>query len=172
VPVLALTNSPGRAALPVDESRRIFDDVQRSRARLREAPVPPPIFFGRDPNDLANARGRLPNDRRRVFLAMGSLDVPRTGLTLAANFQHFSGKPWAEPALVSLPQNTNQRMLLEPRGSRRLSSQSFLDVRLSKTMRVGGMGRVDVHGPAACCTEREAEPGTIRLGCLRAFPSR
>ena len=104
----------------------------------------PPIFFGRDPNDLTNARGRLPNDRPRVFRAMGSLDVPRTGLTLAANFQHFSGKPWAETALVSLPQNTNQRVLLEPRGSRRLSSQSLLDVRLSKTVRVAGLGRVDM----------------------------
>jgi hypothetical protein len=107
----------------------------------------PPIFFGRDPNDLTNARGRLPNDRPHVFRVMGAVDVPRTGLTLAANFQYFSGKPWAATALVALPQTgnqPNQRVLLEPRGSRRLSSQSLLDVRLSKTMRVGGVGRVDV----------------------------
>jgi hypothetical protein len=104
----------------------------------------PPIFFGRDPNDLTNARGRLPNDRPHVFRLMGSVDVPTAGLTLAANFQHFSGKPWAETALVSLPQNANQRVLLEPRGSRRLSTQSLLDVRLLKTMRVGALGRVDV----------------------------
>ena len=104
----------------------------------------PPIFFGRDPNDLTHARGRLPNDRPRVFRVMGSVDVPRTGVTLAGNLQHFSGKPWAETALVSLPQNRNQRVLLQPRGSHRLSSQSLLDVRLSKTLRIGGIGRIDV----------------------------
>ena len=26
---------------------------------------------------------------------MGSVDVPKTGLVLAANLQYFSGKPWA-----------------------------------------------------------------------------
>ena len=39
----------------------------------------PPIMFGRDPNDLTNARGRLPNDRPHMFRVMGSADVPRTG---------------------------------------------------------------------------------------------
>jgi hypothetical protein len=51
---------------------------------------------------------------------MGSVDIPRTGFVLAANFQHFSGKPWTAAAQVTLPQGA-QRILLEPRGSRRLS---------------------------------------------------
>ena len=49
---------------------------------------PPPaqtLTFGRDPNDLTNARGLLPNDRPHVFRMMGSVDVPKTGLTAAAN---------------------------------------------------------------------------------------
>jgi len=30
-----------------------------------------PITFGQDPDDLTNARGRLPNDRPHVFRIMG-----------------------------------------------------------------------------------------------------
>ena len=93
--------------------------------------------FGQDPNTLTNARGILPNDRPHMFRVMGSVDVPRTGLVFAANLQHYSGKPWAASAQVVLPQG-DQRILLEQRGSRRLSSQSLLDVRLSRTFVAGG----------------------------------
>ena len=99
--------------------------------------------FGQDPNNLTNARGRLANDRTHMFRIMGSVDVPRTGFAVAANFQHFSGKPWAATARVSLPQG-DQRILLEPPGSRRLSSQSLLDLRVSRTFRFGGVGRVEL----------------------------
>jgi hypothetical protein len=104
----------------------------------------PPITFGRDPNDLTNATGRLPNDRPHMFRAMGSVDVPRTGFVFAASLQIYSGKPWATTAQVKLPQNTEQRILLEPRGSRRLSSQSLLDLRLSRTIAVGRVGRTEL----------------------------
>jgi hypothetical protein len=103
-----------------------------------------PITFGQDPNDLTNARGRLPNDRPHVFRMMGRVDVPRTGVAISANFQYFSGKPWAATTLVSLPQNKQQRILLEPRGSRRLSSPSLLDVRLSKRIFSRESARVEV----------------------------
>jgi hypothetical protein len=110
-------------------------------------PAPGGLTFGRDPNDLTNARGRLANDRPHVFRIMGSVDVPRTGFVLAANLQYFSGKPWAATTQVSLPQTGNQptqRILLEPRGSQRLSSQSLLDVRVSRTISLGGAGRIDL----------------------------
>ena len=101
----------------------------------------PLSLFGRDPNDLTNASGRLPNDRPHMFRAMGSVDVPRTGFVFAGNLQIASGKPWAATAQVSLPQG-DQRILLEPRGSRRLSSQKLLDLRLSRAFGFGRMGRV------------------------------
>jgi hypothetical protein len=104
----------------------------------------PPVTFGRDPNDLTNATGRLPNDRPHMFRAMGSVDVPRTGFVFAASLQISSGKPWAATAQVKLPQNTEQRILLEPRGSRRLSSQSLLDLRLSRTIAFGRVGRLEL----------------------------
>jgi TonB dependent receptor-like, beta-barrel len=109
--------------------------------------APPPaagITFGRDPNDLTNATGRLPNDRPHMLRVMTSVDVPRTGFVVAANMQHFSGKPWAATAQVSVPQNTEQRVLFEPRGSRRLPSQTLLDVRLSRTFSFRRFGQVDV----------------------------
>jgi hypothetical protein len=102
------------------------------------------ITFGRDPNDLTNASGRLPNDRPHMFRAMGSADVGRTGFVFAANLQVSSGKPWAATTLVSVPQNSQQRILIEPRGSRRLSSQSLLDLRLSRTIAFGHLGRIEL----------------------------
>jgi hypothetical protein len=101
------------------------------------------LTFGQDPNSLINARGRLPNDRPHMFRVMGSLDVPRTGLVVAANLQYFTGKPYAASAQLTLPQGT-QRILLEAPGSRRLSSQSLLDLRVSRTLTVGGLGRIDL----------------------------
>jgi hypothetical protein len=104
---------------------------------------PQPSTFGRDPNDLTNARGRLPNDRPHIARLMGSVDVPRTGFVLAANLQQFSGKPWTAAAQLALPQGA-QRVLLEPRGSRRLSSQTLLDLRLSRAITMGKLGQIDL----------------------------
>jgi hypothetical protein len=109
------------------------------------APPPAPVItLGRDPNDLTNAPGRLANDRPHMLRAMSSVELPHTGLVVAANLQHFSGKPWAATTQVALPQNSQQRILLEPRGSRRLASQTLLDVRVSKTIALGDVGRVEL----------------------------
>jgi TonB dependent receptor len=98
--------------------------------------------FGQDPNDLTNARGRLPNDRPHIFRLMGTVDIP-LGFVVAANLQCFSGKPWAATTQVALPQG-DQRILLEARGVRRLSSQSLLDLRVSRSIRTQWLGRVDL----------------------------
>jgi hypothetical protein len=74
---------------------------------------------------------------------MGSLTIPKTAVLFAANLQHFSCKPWAATAQVLLPQG-DQRILLEPRGSRRLPSQTVLDLRLSRAFDVGAVGRVEL----------------------------
>ena len=105
--------------------------------------VAPANLFGSDPNNLTNAGGRLPNDRPHVLRMTGIVHVPRIGVLASANLQQFSGKPWAATAQVSPPQGL-QRILLEERGSRRLSSQSILDLRVSKTLRFGDATRVDL----------------------------
>ena len=102
----------------------------------------PTVAFGRDPNNLTNANGRMPNDRPHMFRLAGAYDVDRIGVTLSGNFQYFVGKPWAQTAQVSLPQG-DQRILLELRGARRLSPQSLLDLRVAKTISLGGLGRAE-----------------------------
>jgi TonB dependent receptor/TonB-dependent Receptor Plug Domain len=129
-------------------------------AQSSSVALPNPAF-GRDPNDLTNARGRLPNDRPHMFRAMGSIDLSGTGFVLAANLQHSSGKPWAETAQVKLPQNETQRVLLEPRGSRRMSSQTLLDVRLSRTISFRGAGRIDVILDVLNALNDTAEEGLV-----------
>jgi hypothetical protein len=112
-------------------------------AQTNSISPPQPLTFGRDPNDLTNARGRLANDRPHMLRVMGSADVPRLALVVAANLQYFSGKPWAASAQVTLPQE-ERRILLEPRGTRRLSSQTLLDLRVSRPVTIPRLGRVDV----------------------------
>jgi hypothetical protein len=107
------------------------------------APAFPTTTFGRDPNNLTNAYGRLPNDRPHMFRVMGTVDVPRVGITVAANLQYFSGKPWTATTQMPLPQG-EQRILIEPRGSRRLPSQSLLDLRVAKKIALRRIGDVEL----------------------------
>jgi hypothetical protein len=102
----------------------------------------PTRTFGRDPNDLTNARGRLPNDRPHMLKTMGAIEIPGLGFVVAASLQHVSGKPWGATAQIVLPQG-DQRVALEPRGTRRLPSQTLLDVRVSRTIRFGA-GRLEL----------------------------
>ena len=115
-----------------------------SGAQASTVSPPQPLTFGRDPNDLTNARGRLPNDRPHIFRAMASVDVLRSGFVVAANLQHFSGKPWTATTIVPLQRQGEVRVMLEPRGSRRLESQTLLDVRVSRHVATGGAGRIEL----------------------------
>jgi hypothetical protein len=71
------------------------------------------------------------------------VDVPRTGLAVAANLQHLSGKPWAMTALIN-PIETAKPVMVESRGTRRLPSQTLLDVRVSRAFRFSDAGRVEL----------------------------
>ncbi|HEY9463064.1 MAG TPA: TonB-dependent receptor [Vicinamibacterales bacterium] len=113
--------------------------------------------FGRDPNSVTNARGRLPNDRPHLFRAASSWEIPRTGFVVAGNVQLLSGKPWAASTQIALPQG-DTRVLLEPRGSRRLPSQALVDVRLSRTVRCG-IGRLDLLVDVLNVLNRATEEG-------------
>jgi len=105
--------------------------------------VAPANMFGSDPNNLTNADGRLPNDRPHVLRMTGVVHAP-LGIVVSANLQHFSGKPWAATAQVPLGAQGSQRILLEQRGARRLSSQSILDLRVSKRLRLGDAGSLEL----------------------------
>ena len=79
-----------------------------------------------------------------MFRVMTAVDVPRTGFVVAANLQHYSGKPWAATALIN-PQDSQRRVLIEPRGTQRLPSQTLLDFRVSRAFRLGDVGRVELR---------------------------
>jgi hypothetical protein len=113
-------------------------------AQVSTVSPPTAAAFGRDPNDLTNARGRLANDRPHMLRLAGTFRLPRTAFALGVSFQYLSGKPWAATALVNLPQNTQQRVQVEPRGARRLSSQTLLDLRLSRTMHLAKAGEIEL----------------------------
>jgi hypothetical protein len=99
--------------------------------------------FGRDPNDLTNAEGNLPNDRTHMFHVQGSVEIPKWGILVAAHYQYLTGKPWGAWTNLRLPQGTVWAMV-EPRGTRRLTSQSLLDLRLSKIFRFGRSARIEL----------------------------
>ncbi len=104
----------------------------------------PGVTFGQDPNNLTNARGRLPNDRPHMLRVMTSVDVPRTGFVIAANLQLLSGKPWAKTAFIN-PNESARAVLIESRGTQRLSSQTLLDFRVSRAFRLGNVGRAELR---------------------------
>jgi hypothetical protein len=93
-----------------------------------------------------------------MFRGAASWKVPRLGVHLAGNVQLLSGKPWAATAQVSLPQG-DQRILLEPRGTRRLPSLTLLDVRVSKTVALGSLGRVEFLVDVLNAFNRATEEG-------------
>jgi hypothetical protein len=104
------------------------------------------LTFGQDPNDLTNATGRLPNDRPHVFRANGSIRLPWYDVLVAMNAQHYTGRPWAAAGIVkNLTRGQgDRRILLEPRGTRRLPSQSIVDLRVAKTLPAGRAGTVEL----------------------------
>ena len=120
----------------------------------------PPSVFGRDPNDLTNARGRLPTIARTCSGSWAASTCHGPASSFAANLQIVSGKPWAATTQVTLPQG-DQRVLLEPRGSRRLSSQSLLDLRLSRRIRLRTHGRHRAAPGRAQCAQRHGGGGAV-----------
>lgn len=99
--------------------------------------------FGRDPNSLTKATGPLPNDRTHVVRFMGSTVIPGVDLHVATNVQYLTGAPWAASTQVSLPQGLT-RVLLETPATRRLSSQTLVDLRVSRTIVPAGRLQVEL----------------------------
>ena len=124
---------------------QVTSNAPASEGQFSTIARPNSLTFGQDPNDLTNATGRLNNDRPHVFRTNGIVHLPWMGIVVAANLQHFTGRPWAATAEVSLLQNQTQRIMIEPRGSRRLSSQSLFDLRVSKMLRLGRAGTMDLR---------------------------
>ena len=113
------------------------------------------------PSRDVRARSQRPHQRARPSAERSPAHVPADGQRRRA--PNRAGRRGESSVLqrqavggldaLALPQGS-QRILLEPRGSRRLSSQTLLDLRVSKTVRFGGAGRDRVAARRAQRVER------------------
>ena len=133
----------GSYAIPRAHGLQVISNGAADDPQFSTIARPGFLTFGQDPNDLTNAAGRLPNDCTTRF--------PRDfGCALALERDPAGGQP-ADLYWEALGRNDagiaaarQPKSLLEPRGTRRLSSQSLLDVRVSKTLPIGAVGSADV----------------------------
>ena len=127
----------------------------RGRAESLLALRPPSrVTFGQDPNDLTNARGRLPIARTcSGLLCKSTRRIPASW-----------SRPTAGEALINPTETT---AVIETRGTERLSSQTLLDVRVSKAFRMPGDGWT-----CARTSSRRRHRGGGHQGRERAQPAR
>jgi hypothetical protein len=90
--------------------------------------------YAQDPNDLINARGALPQDRRWVFKLQGSYLLP-WDISLSLNYLYQTGN--SIPTFVRVyPNQGVRRILSQPREKDRYHSWNMVDFRIQKTFEV------------------------------------
>jgi hypothetical protein len=112
-------------------------------------------FYQSPSRSLVNSRGRLRNDRTHELKVMAGYQIPRVELAVNAYWRVLSGRPYTPFqrfgtdvlgfSTYSFP-TSGREPLLEPRGSRRLPTESYLDLRVEKAFALGGRNhRVAVY---------------------------
>lgn len=96
--------------------------------------------FGRDPNDLINAYGRLFGDSRHAVRLSATSQLP-WGLHFGMRYSYDSGRPFARVVSVRLQQGT-RTVIAEPRGSYALPPLNDLQARLDKDFDLGSARRL------------------------------
>ena len=98
--------------------------------------------FGRNPNDFVNTDGRLIADRPITFKTQLVYQFP-AGFLAGANFTYQDGRPFGRLLrlgdIVGVPTIINAERL---DGSRKVSNQFSLDLRLQKEFKLGGTANV------------------------------
>jgi hypothetical protein len=90
-----------------------------------------PNGFGRDPNDVINAYGRLPSDAVHAIKISGAYLAPR-GITLGVRYGFNTGRPYSRQISVRGLSQGVRTVMAEPSGSYRLPTVNDLQVRLEK----------------------------------------
>jgi outer membrane receptor protein involved in Fe transport len=97
--------------------------------------------FGKDPNDLTNAKSLLNQDRTWIFKMQASYSFP-WGIVASLNYLYQTGVPI--PTFVRVyPDQGVQKILNQPKGPDRLKPWSLLDFRLQKTFNLYKSLRLD-----------------------------
>jgi hypothetical protein len=94
-------------------------------------------LFGRNPNDYVNSDGRLIGDRAATFKTQLVYQFP-AGFLAGANFTYQSGRPYARLARVTGLGIPTTIFAERNDGTRKVSDQYVLDVRLQKDFALGG----------------------------------
>jgi hypothetical protein len=103
----------------------------------------PRADFIRDRNMLVNNEGPLQGDRTYMLKVVGGYELPY-GINAAVNYTHQTGAPFARTIYLTEIDQPPLSILAEPRGSLRFESQDLLDVRLEKSIDLGGKARIGV----------------------------
>lgn len=125
--------------------------------------------FGRNPNDFINTDGRLIGDRPMTFKTQLVYQLP-AGFLAGANFTYQDGRPYARLARVTGLGIPTTILLERIDGSRTVSDQYVLDLRLQKEFRLGGNANVAFFADALNALNSDAyEDLQDRLGTSDNF---
>jgi hypothetical protein len=99
------------------------------------------------------AYGKPVNDRTHEIKVFGTWQIPKIEVGLNAYYRYMSGRTWTafqrfSGSAINWPGFGSQgrQPWLEPRGSRRLDAESYLDLRLEKIFNLGaGTDRIAVY---------------------------
>ncbi len=128
-------------------------NAQRATARFSD--------FGQNPNDFVNSGGKLLGNRPHTFRTQLVVELP-AGFLVGANYLYQSGRSYARRGRVELGYPTAVEVNLEARdGSRRVSSQSLLDLRLQKSFNLGETVKFQVFGDALNLTNSDTNEGIL-----------
>jgi hypothetical protein len=98
-----------------------------------------------------NTFGRTTNDRTHELKVYATWQVPKIDVGLNAYYRFLSGRTYApyqrfSSSDINYPRSGGRAPYLVPRGSRRLDSESYLDLRLEKIFPVGeGTDRLSIY---------------------------
>jgi hypothetical protein len=106
-------------------------------------------FFETPTLSLVNAFGYTNNDRPHELKVFGTWIVPRIEVNLSGYYRFLSGRTYTPfqrfgTSAINWPTTAGRQPSLEPRGSRRMDNESYLDLRVEKIFNVSDFGRLAV----------------------------
>jgi outer membrane receptor protein involved in Fe transport len=96
-----------------------------------------PSSFGRDPNDLINAYGRLPTDSTHNFRLSATYAAPK-GFHIGARYSYESGRPYTRIINVTGLRQGVRRVQAEERGAYFLPAVNEFQIRVDKDFLFSG----------------------------------
>jgi hypothetical protein len=103
--------------------------------------------FGQNPNDFVNSDGLLLADRPVLWKTQFIGQLP-WGVTAALSHQFMTGRAWSRTIRVANLGLTTTIRAEELDGSRRLDNLNLVDLRIEKSVPLGGLAKLSVFGDA------------------------